>query len=312
MKKPAWESSEGTKIGRILENLSPGLDRVEDICRGAGELIMERFGALSKIERKGAIDLVTEADEMSERFILGELGTLFPGHFFLAEESFDSAGSIPAPSRSSSFTWIVDPLDGTTNLVHSFPHFCVSVALEFEGVLIFGAIYAPCSGEMFTARKGRGSRLNGNEIRVSRTSELGESILATGFPYDRRTNPRNNVEYFSRLILKVQGIRRCGAAALDLAYLSCGRVDGFWELGLRPWDVAAGVLLVEEAGGRVTNMAGLPMDIHRDDILASNGLLHAAIHRELSCSGTLPDTSCLRKNGHSDSIQSVPGSDTPV
>ena len=290
MNGPMQESSQGTEIGRILDDLSPGLDRVGDISRGAGELIMERFGDLSKIERKGAIDLVTEADEMSERFLLGELGSLFPGHRFLAEESSDDAGSISAPSHSTSFRWIIDPLDGTTNLVHSFPHFCISIALEYKGILIFGVIYAPCSGEMFAARKGRGSTLNGNRIRVSRIGELGESVLATGFPYDRRTNPRNNVENFSRLILKVQGIRRCGSAALDLAYLSCGRVDGFWELGLRPWDVAAGVLLVEEAGGKVTNMAGLPMDIHRDDILASNGLLHKVIYNELSGSGTLSDT----------------------
>lgn len=274
------------KIRSVLEDLSPDLDRIEDVCRGAGKLLMKHFGTLRSIQHKGVIDLVTEADERSEGYILQKIGELFPDHSILAEESAGRSESADCQSPIGDFKWIIDPLDGTTNFAHSFPHFCISVALEYRGILLFAVIYEPRSDEMFTARKSCGAFLNGRNIRVSRISNLDDSILATGFPYDRRTNPRNNLDHFSRLILRVQGIRRCGAAALDLAYLACGRIDGFWELGLHPWDMAAGVLLVEEAGGLVTNLQGNPMDIYTDDILASNGILHAVLRDSLSKTAT--------------------------
>ncbi len=260
-------------IREISKDLSDKLPSAVDICRRAGQIVLGHFEGEIAAEYKGDIDLVTVADRKSETFIVEELGKLFPDHKILAEEGSGTENGW-GMGREKGFKWIIDPLDGTTNFTHDYPHFAISMGLELEGKMKFGAIYSPLSDEMFVAVKGRGATLNGDRISVSTASSLGVSLLATGFPYDRRTNPNNNVNNFSKFINKVQGIRRGGAATLDLCYLACGRIDGFWELRLKPWDVAAGTLIVEEAGGKVTNLEGGPLNIYHDDILASNGLLH--------------------------------------
>ncbi len=253
------------------------MDSIPKICKQAGEIVRSHFGNISEVEHKGVIDLVTIADRRSEEFILKELTKLFPDHSILAEESFDSGNGTDRGSSPSGFRWLIDPLDGTTNFAHTYPHFCTSLGLEYDGELIFGVIYAPVADELFTAVRGRGAMMNGTPITVSSVSDVSNSILATGFPYDRRTNPDNNISNFSKMINRVQGIRRGGSAALDLCYLACGRIDGFWELRLKPWDVAAGVVIVEESCGKVTNICGERFDIYNDDILATNGHLHGAM-----------------------------------
>ncbi|MDP6156137.1 MAG: inositol monophosphatase family protein [Candidatus Thermoplasmatota archaeon] len=260
-------------IQEISRDLSDKLLIAVDICRRAGQIVLGHFEGEIVAEYKGDIDLVTVADRKSEKFIVEQLGKLFPDHLILAEEGSGTESGWEMNLKKG-YKWIIDPLDGTTNFTHDYPHFAISIGLELDGKVIFGVIYSPLSNEMFVAVKGMGATLNGKRISVSTVSSLGISILATGFPYDRRTNLNNNVENFSKFINKVQGIRRAGAATLDLCYLACGRIDGFWELRLKPWDVAAGIIIVEEAGGKVTNLEGGPFNIYRDDILASNGYLH--------------------------------------
>lgn len=176
--------------------------------------------------------------------------------------------------RGSDFRWIIDPLDGTTNYAHRFPVFCVSIALEVSGRITLGVIYDPMRGEMFSAIKGKGAALNGKKITVSSERELDKSLLSTGFPYDIRESEENNLDHFSRFITKAQAVRRCGSAAIDFCYVACGRFDGFWELKLAPWDVAAGVLIVEEAKGRISDFRGYEFSIYDKEILASNSLIH--------------------------------------
>jgi len=265
----------------ILKELSDNLSRAVEICRHAGRIVLGHYEGAYAAEYKGDIDLVTVADLGSEKFIVGELEKLFPDHRILAEEGSYTERSSESDLKKG-FKWIVDPLDGTTNFTHDFPHFAVSMGLELDGEMIFGAVYSPLPDEMFVAVKGGGATLNGKRIFVSTVSSLGSSLLATGFPYDRRSNPKNNVDNFSSFINRVQGIRRGGAATLDLCYLACGRIDGFWELRLKPWDVAAGKIIVEEAGGRVSNLDGRAFDIYSDDILASNGKLHKEMQMLLS------------------------------
>jgi myo-inositol-1(or 4)-monophosphatase len=198
----------------------------------------------------------------------------FPGHDILAEENeYEQLGS--------ACTWVIDPLDGTTNYAHGFPWFAVSIALEIEGIITVGVIYQPLLDEMFTAVKGEGAFLNGRPIHASSRQPLKNSLLATGFPYDRTMDNENNIGNFTRLTMASRGVRRAGAAALDLAYVAAGRLDGFWECKLKPWDVAAGSLLVEEAGGRVTNYFNEEYSIHDHRIVASNGLLHDDILAQL-------------------------------
>ncbi|HBG47220.1 MAG TPA: inositol monophosphatase [Deltaproteobacteria bacterium] len=242
---------------------------------GAGRLLKEKLGGVNRVEFKGAIDLVTEADRSSERFIMGEVQKAFPGHGILSEES-------PEVVSKSPYKWIIDPLDGTTNYSHAFPFFCVSIAFEEAGEVTFGAVYDPMLDELFTAEKEKGAALNGAPIRVSGTNTLDRSLLATGFPYDLRSTKDNNLDNFSAFSLKAQAIRRAGSAALDLCYTACGRFDGYWEMKLRPWDVAAGALIVAEAGGVLTDFKGGPFSIYGKECLASNGLIHESMTRVLT------------------------------
>lgn len=233
----------------------------------AGSYQRHRFASPLSIELKGDKDLVTEVDRESERLIVQQLLNRFPHHSILAEE-----GS--CPHRESPLCWVIDPLDGTTNFAHGFPWFCVSIALEAEGELVVGVIFNPIHDELFTATRGGGAFLNGRPLQVSGRSPLKETLLATGFPYDCATDPANNFDNFMAFQRTARGIRRAGAAALDLAGVAAGRLDGFWELKLKPWDVAAGVLMVREAGGMVSGFDGSAYSICNNRIVASNGLIH--------------------------------------
>jgi len=244
------------------------LEFVEELARGGGGILRKSYGRQQTIHFKGEINLVTDVDRESERYILGRIRERFPDHGLLSEES-------PERRSPSSYRWIVDPLDGTTNYAHGYPCFCVSVAVEHEGAVVAGAVYDPLLDESFTAAKGGGAFRNGERIVVSKIAELRKSLLATGFAYDVNTSTDNNFDYFREFALTGQAIRRDGSAALDLCYLACGRFDGFWELKLKPWDTAAGLLVVHEAGGVSTRLDGGPYDIRQPDLLASNGLIHA-------------------------------------
>jgi myo-inositol-1(or 4)-monophosphatase len=236
-------------------------------ARIAGRYQKYRFASALDIEMKGDKDLVTEVDKESERLIVEHLLSRFPNHDIVAEES-------AYPQSGSPFRWIIDPVDGTTNYAHGYPWFCSSIGLELEGELIAGVIYNPVYDELFTATKGGGAHLNGVRLSVSTRAPLKNSLLGTGFPYDCATDPANNFANFVAFQKKARGIRRAGAAALDLAYVAAGRLDGFWELKLKAWDVAAGVLMVREAGGVVTTFDGSSFDIFSGRIVASNGLIH--------------------------------------
>jgi len=242
----------------------------ESAVREAGLYLRRNLGAQIEPSFKGAVDLVTPFDLEAQEILVGRLEAAFPGHGFLAEEGLSKPGD-------SDYRWIIDPLDGTTNYSHAFPVFSVSAALERAGRVVLGLVFDPTREEMFRAEAGRGASLNGAAIRVSGIAELGKSLLATGFPYDIRTSPDNNLGYWKRFIVRAQAIRRCGSAALDLAYVACGRFDGFWEIKLKPWDVAAGALIVAEAGGRVTDLAGGQHSLQAPGILATNGLVHPAM-----------------------------------
>ncbi len=237
----------------------------------AGNLIREQWQQPKSIDYKGGIDLVTSVDRESERRIVEVLQSNFPGHSILAEEETDLVGS------QGNYRWIIDPLDGTTNFAHGYPHFCVSVALEYDGQVILGLVYDPLRRECFRAVKGGGATLNENPIRISDVSELDKALLATGFPYDQREKAEYYLSFFKAFMTRSQGIRRNGSAALDLCYVACGRIDGFWELKLHPWDTAAGALIVEEAGGRLSDLSGKPFSIWGEETLASN----AAVHEEM-------------------------------
>ena len=243
-----------------------------DLARNAGALLKKKFNKTHKIQYKGDINLVTEADKMSENLIIKSIRREFPDHGILSEES-------PAVAGSGKIRWIVDPLDGTTNYAHGYPVFCVSIALENDGKVVLGVIYDPMREELFSTVRGKGVYLNGKNLSVSYIRDISRSLLATGFPYDIRESRENNLDYFSRMAVNVQAIRRAGAAALDLAYLAAGRFDGFWELKLKPWDTAAGCLMVEEAGGSVSDLAGKPWNISSPSVLASNGLIHSKMIR---------------------------------
>lgn len=246
-----------------------------ETARRAGALLKENIGKVGRIEFKGAVDIVTEVDRKSEELIMAAIGKTFPGHGILTEES-------PEVKQDSPYKWIIDPLDGTTNYSHGFPFFCVSIGFEEAGEVTFGAVYDPMLDELYTAEKGIGAALNGKKITVSAINDLGRGLLATGFPYDLRASRDNNLDFFSEFSLKAQAIRRAGSAALDLCYIASGRFDGYWEMKLRPWDVAAGALIVGEAGGRVTDFSGGPFSIYGKECLASNGLIHEDMIRILS------------------------------
>ena len=238
-----------------------------DLARRAGVLLKEKFNQKHEIHYKGEINLVTEADKMSEDLIIAAISQKFPDHGILSEESQVITGV-------GKLRWIIDPLDGTTNYAHGYPVFCVSIALENEGTIVLGVIYDPMREEMFVAVRGGGLYLNEKKLHVSDVSDLSRSLLVTGFPYDIRKSKDNNLNFFNAMAIKVQAIRRAGSAALDLAYIAAGRFDGFWELKLKPWDTAAGCLMVEEAGGFISDIAGSKWHLQSPNLLASNGLIH--------------------------------------
>ena len=265
------------------------LEVAVDAAREAGDILLAEFDRPQKISYKGEVDLVTEADQRSERAVVTRLRSQFPQHAILGEEGGGYAGAAapgtsPEPSGATPrYCWYVDPLDGTTNFAHGYPCFAVSIGLA-ENVpqggspalesLLVGVVYNPVSRELFTAAKGEGAFLNQKQIHVSVIERLGVSLLSTGFPSHKRAqNP--NIHYYWDFTLRSHGVRRDGSAALDLAGVACGRFDGFWEFGLNPWDTAAGVLLVREAGGMVTDFGGRPYKLGARELLASNGRIHA-------------------------------------
>ena len=248
-------------------------------ARDAGAILADRLGRALQVSNKGEIDLVTEADLASEKLIIERIKSHYPRHAILAEESGATDGIELTPGKSE-WKWIIDPLDGTTNYAHGYPCFCVSIALERNGAIEVGVIYDPTRDEMFAAERGQGATLNSRRLRVSTVAELNDAMLCTGFPYNVRERP-NFARDFSNFTMEAQAVRRDGSAAIDLAYIACGRFDGFWEDGLNAWDVAAGVLLIEEAGGRVTDFTGGALNIYTPRVLASNGLVHNAMMRVL-------------------------------
>jgi myo-inositol-1(or 4)-monophosphatase len=243
-----------------------------DIARDAGALLMEYFHQHVKIEYKGEADLVTVADRKSEALILERLRARWPSHDVVGEEG----ASI---ETGSDYRWYIDPLDGTTNFAHGFPVFCISMALEYKGQRIAGVVYDPTRPEMFSAERGSGAYLNGERIHVSKTAKLAECLVATGFPsHKRHKNP--NIFFYHQITLRTHGVRRAGSAALDLASVAAGRFDGFWEFNLNPWDTAAGVLLVEEAGGKVSDFHGGEFQLNSRETVATNGIVHDALLSE--------------------------------
>lgn len=238
----------------------------------AGGIVRALYGKPHQIRHKGAIDLVTEADLASEKAILDLVGREFPGIAVMAEES----SSAYATTMAGEY-WVIDPLDGTTNFAHGFPYFGVSIGYVVDGRPVAGVIYCPLQEELFVARDGKGAWLNGRRITVSAAAELQHSLVATGFPYDVHGTLEQVISTVRRVLPKVQDLRRAGAAALDLAYVACGRLDGFWEMELKPWDTAAGAVLVKEAGGRVTDFAGNAFSPFRPQVVASNGVIHGPL-----------------------------------
>lgn len=243
--------------------------RMSEIAREAGGLLMSYFHRRVKVEYKGDADLVTEADRASEELILQRIRAGWPSHDVIGEEGarIEAGGD---------YRWYVDPLDGTTNFAHGFPVFCVSLGLAFQGKRKAAVLYDPTRDEVFAAERGKGATLNGQPIEVSKTATLSQSLVGTGFPsHKRHKNP--NIYFYHQLTLRSHGVRRAGSAALDLASVACGRLDGFWEFNLNAWDTAAGVLIVEEAGGKVTGFHGQTFEITDRDVVASNGVIHAEL-----------------------------------
>jgi myo-inositol-1(or 4)-monophosphatase len=239
----------------------------------AGRTHLAYFRQDPRIEKKGPIDLVTAADLATERAFRTLIGGRFPSHAVLGEEA-GAGGSSPAAAR---FRWIIDPLDGTTNFAHGLAFFCVSIALQVDGQTEIAVVYDPVAQELFSAERGRGAWVNGTRLRVSTHDALLDALLCTGFPYSIREDQARQVDVFARFLGRARAVRRLGSAALDLSYVAAGRFDGFWEEQLHAWDIAAGVLLVQEAGGRVTGYDDEPVDLFAGRIVASNGPLHAAM-----------------------------------
>lgn len=237
-------------------------------AREAGQILLEKFGRKLNISMKGDINLVTEADLASEKLIIERIKSYYPKHSILAEESGSSV-----VDGESVWKWIIDPLDGTTNFAHGYPCFAVTIALEHAGEIVVGVTFDPTRNELFAAEKGQGATLNNKPIRVSETDKLANSLLVTGFPYNFKQK-ENFARHLTDFLLEARGVRRDGSAAIDLAYIACGRFDGFWEEGLNPWDIAAGILLINEAGGQITDYQGLQIDLYNPPICASNGLIH--------------------------------------
>ena len=252
------------------------LNFARQIAREAGAVLVHHLG-VAKVTTKGDINLVTEADIAAENLIIEKIRSYYPQHGILAEESGEA---ILVGGKRSEWKWIIDPLDGTTNYAHGYPCFCVSIALEHEGRLEIGVVYDPMRDEMFAAERGQGATLNDKRIRVSSVEHLNSAMLCTGFPYNVRERP-DFARGFTNFTMAAQAVRRDGSAALDLAYVACGRFDGFWEDGLAPWDIAAGALLISEARGTITNFHDGPLDIYNEQVLATNGLIHDAMLKVL-------------------------------
>jgi myo-inositol-1(or 4)-monophosphatase len=250
----------------------------ERVARAAVEdasaMVLDGWRAAKTIQHKGAVDIVTETDRMVEAAVLARLTSAFPDHLMVAEESASETLVRPPHDR---YVWFLDPLDGTTNFAHAYPQFAVSLALGRGSELLFAIVHDPVRAETFVAERGRGATLNGEPIGVSATRDLNDALLATGFPYDRREHIDFYLGFFADMVRRTQGIRRNGSAALDLCYVACGRLDGFWEWKLRPWDTAAGVLIVEESRGTVSDFRGDPIDLFGQQTLASNGHVHRAM-----------------------------------
>src|SRR4051812_14244602 len=246
------------------------LEKAVDIAREAGALLANYFERRVAFELKGDFDLVTEADRASEKLVVERLRSHFPSHSIVAEEGGGHEGA-------SEYRWYVDPLDGTTNFAHSFPMFNVTMGLERAGEMIAGVIFDPVRQEMFSAERGSGAYLNNRRIRVSACKRLEDSLASTGFP-SRKRHLNVNIHFYHQMAMASHGVRRTGSAAIDLAYVGCGRLDAFWEFGLKPWDMAAGTLLVREAGGGVSDMNGVPHNVtSSEDLLADNGAIHQPV-----------------------------------
>jgi len=245
------------------------LNFAKQIALDAGNVLLQHLGS-AQVSSKGDIDLVTEADIAAEKLIIDQICSYYPKHGILAEESGEA---VSVGEGGSSWKWIIDPLDGTSNYAHGYPCFCVSIGLENNGELQLGVVYDPTRKELFAAERGEGATLNDRRIHVSEVEELNNAMLVTGFPYNVRERP-DFAREFAMFTMNAQAVRRDGSAALDLAYVACGRFDGFWEDGLNPWDMAAGVLLIQEAGGQVTNYGNEPLSIYTKQVVASNGLIH--------------------------------------
>ena len=252
-----------------------------EAARAAGEIIRGGLHDELDIRYKGDINLVTQIDVASERAIVDHLCAQCPDHGILAEEGSGHDGS-------SGYRWLIDPLDGTTNYAHRFPFYCVSIGLEYKEDVVLGVVYDPIRDEMFTAARGAGARCNDLPLAVSSPPALATSLLVTGFAYDGRRSTHDNFRHFIDMSRTVKGVRRTGSAALDLCYVAAGRFDGFWELNLAPWDTAAGWVIVEEAGGRVTDFAGRAFSPHTPEVVASNGKIHDAMLAVLNQSSASP------------------------
>lgn len=244
-------------------------------ARSAGSLLLDYATKGFRVEHKNPINLVTDADYAAEHCIIDHIRAQFPTHSILSEERGRDS------EDRSRCRWVIDPLDGTTNFAHGFPAYAVSIGVEVDGTPMVGVVYDPTRDELFTAHLGGGAQLNGRSIRVSSTNQLDRSLLVTGFAYDIRESPNNNLNHFSRFALKAQGLRRTGSAALDLSYVAAGRFDGFWEVKLSPWDMAGGVVILRESGGLVTDFKGRPHSIYQPELVASNGQIHTAMLRVL-------------------------------
>jgi myo-inositol-1(or 4)-monophosphatase len=266
---PAWQDLHPSERRRFL---SFAIQAAE----AAGALLIENARAGFQVEYKTPVNLVTDADRAAELSIVSAIRESFPGHRVLAEEG-STAGSTASP-----YQWIIDPLDGTTNFAHGFPFYSVSIALEYADTCVLGVVLDPVRGELFTAELGAGASMNETEIHVSPTEKLDQSLLVTGFAYDIRENPNNNLDHFARLSLHAQGVRRTGSAALDLCYVAAGRFDGFWEVKLSPWDMAAGSVILQEAGGLATSFRKDTFSIYGQQLVATNGFIHDELLRLLN------------------------------
>jgi myo-inositol-1(or 4)-monophosphatase len=259
-----------TVSGSLEHPLDEILKITVAVARDAGALVREGFGSVTRVDFKGAVNPVTEVDQAAEEFIIARLHVAFPDYTVLGEETGQSGDVAAMPN------WFVDPIDGTNNFAHGLPHFCVSIGLRVGDQVVVGAVYDPLKDEMFAAYRGGGVTLNGRPVQVSAVEKLSDAFLATGFPYSRRVAAFNNVQLLDHFLRRSQGVRRMGSAALDMAYVACGRFDGYWEPQLSPWDVSAGALLVEEAGGRMSDFSGGQTRLlSGEEVIASNSRIHS-------------------------------------